>query len=181
MKAWVNSLIFCGLFVLLSLATLKSWGQQTPMELSCRTKAKEVAAQTYNSCVTDARAVQIEKIRKEYQKQLTELKTKYDRELKKLKGSGAGGVGSASAGSKPKPTKGVAKALPTRKEPLSPAAPLGAAASEEKSVVLQETPGIPAATESPMPQNDASSDFNMELKPTPPENDGDSTTSGEVY
>ena len=59
---------------------------QSSIELMCRNQAKEVAAETYKNCVTENKQVQIEKIRKEYQSKLNDLKDHYDKELKKLSG-----------------------------------------------------------------------------------------------
>ncbi len=75
--------------VSLYLLTLSFTGfaQQAPSssaELTCRSQAKEVAVQTYQSCVTTARQKRIEEIRKEYQSKLGDLKSHYDSELKKL-------------------------------------------------------------------------------------------------
>lgn len=55
-------------------------------ELSCRMKAKEIAAETYKGCVTENRQAQLEQIRKEYKEKLSELKSHYDKELKKMAG-----------------------------------------------------------------------------------------------
>jgi hypothetical protein len=162
--------------------------QQSSMELSCRAKAKEVAAQTYSSCVTDARNTQIDQIRKDYQKQLTDLKAKYDRELKKIGGKGINSVAakpasaapvSASTGSTPKATKGIAKTLPTRKEVKAQVAPAYQESQEEKTVASPDStsPGV----ESEAPQNDANSDLKIELVPAPPSSDVSAATSGEVY
>lgn len=60
---------------------------QSGIELSCRSQAKEVAVQTYQSCVTTARQKRIGEIRKEYQEKLSELKSHYDGELKKVSGA----------------------------------------------------------------------------------------------
>ena len=60
---------------------LRSSGE---IETSCRVKAKEVAAQTYRSCVTDQKNAQIEHIKKEYQAKLQALKAHYEAELKKM-------------------------------------------------------------------------------------------------
>ena len=76
---------------------------QSAVELTCRAQAKELALQTYSSCVTEARNNRVEEIRKNYQKELSELKSKYDKELKKMGGSSSSTT-----------TKGVAKALPTK-------------------------------------------------------------------
>lgn len=59
---------------------------QTSAEVMCRNKAKEIAAETYQTCVTEAKQGQIEQIRKEYQQRLNDLKNHYDKELKKVSG-----------------------------------------------------------------------------------------------
>lgn len=62
---------------------------QSSAELTCRAQAKDLAMQTYSSCMTQARNNQVEEIRKNYQKELTALKTKYDSKLKTLSGGKA--------------------------------------------------------------------------------------------
>lgn len=64
---------------------VKAFGQ-TSQELSCKVQAKEVALQTYQSCVTEARKEQIDTLRKEYSAKLAELKDHYNNELKKAAG-----------------------------------------------------------------------------------------------
>ena len=55
-------------------------------ELTCRNKAKEIAAETYKNCVTENRQSQIEQIRSDYKEKLATLKSHYDGELKKIGG-----------------------------------------------------------------------------------------------
>ncbi len=57
------------------------------IEMSCRLKAKEIAAETYRGCVADQKNAQIDQIKKEYADRLAALKAHYEEELKKL-GSG---------------------------------------------------------------------------------------------
>ncbi len=66
----------------------KAYGQ-TSQELSCKAQAKEVALQTYHSCVTEARKDQIDSLRKEYSAKLSELKEHYNNELRKAAGKEA--------------------------------------------------------------------------------------------
>lgn len=89
---------------------------QSSAELTCRSQAKEIALQTYSACITEARTSQVEEIRKNYQKELADLKSKYDKELKKM---GSGNTKKAAKAtpavrevSAPVPTKGIAKKLP---------------------------------------------------------------------
>ncbi len=57
---------------------------QSSFELTCRNQAKEIASETYKNCVTTQRQGQVEEIRKEYQQKLSDLKSHYDGELKKV-------------------------------------------------------------------------------------------------
>ncbi|MDG0816369.1 hypothetical protein [Bdellovibrio svalbardensis] len=92
---------------------------QTSYELTCRAKAKEIAASTYSSCVTEARSAHVEEIRSNYQKELSALKSKYDKELKKM---GGGQASSKKASKAPtiaeaqstQPVRGLAKQLPAK-------------------------------------------------------------------
>jgi Skp family chaperone for outer membrane proteins len=78
------------LFIFLCLSSfILSANAQSSFELMCRNQAKEIAADTYKNCVTEQRQNQIEGIRNEYQQKLSDLKSHYDGELKKLSpGSG---------------------------------------------------------------------------------------------
>ena len=62
---------------------------QGSAELSCRTRAKELAAETYKGCMTDVRQTQIDQIRRDYKEKLNDLKSHYDKELKKLSSNAA--------------------------------------------------------------------------------------------
>ncbi len=57
---------------------------ESSFELSCRIKAKEIAAETYKGCVTEFRQSQLEQIRSEYKQKLSDLKNHYDKELRKI-------------------------------------------------------------------------------------------------
>lgn len=154
MKKFVNK---TSVFLLAWISSAAMAQQMSNSENSCRAKAKEIAAQTYSTCITESRTAQMDQIRKEYQQQLSDLKARYDKELQKMgskeslkdleqdstlgskslstKPSFAKEISStnitapsrqsmkpkkpkksASTGSRPKPTKGIAKTLPTRKE-----------------------------------------------------------------
>lgn len=183
MNAFLNNTAF----LILTLFAMNAHAQQqSSMELTCRAKAKEIAAQTYSGCVTDARNTQIDQIRKDYQKQLTELKAKYDAELKKVGGKTASApsatraqkstpvASSVSTGAAPKPTKGIAKTLPTRKE-MKPAAP---AIQEVKEATVVATPDSTSSEdESQSPQNDAGGDMKIELVPAPASSDNNTAST----
>lgn len=111
---------------------------QTAAELSCRAQAKEIAMQTYSSCITQARNNHVEEVRKNYQKELADLKAKYDRELKKMTG---GKPATASAPTKVKqmpasrPVKGIAKELPVKATVEADTAPVQNVSEETTKVV----------------------------------------------
>lgn len=83
---------------------------QNSIELSCRSQAKELAVQTYQGCVTQARAQKIEEIRSEYQSKLTELKSYYDHELKSISSPNNSSDSVAPAVRGKKPEAAVSKA-----------------------------------------------------------------------
>lgn len=120
-------------------------------EVMCRGQAKEIAMQTYSSCITQARATQVEDIRKNYQKELADLKTKYDQELKRLNGkvAEANKKGPKVAAPAPvavakplksaQPVKGVAKQLPAKNAQSAETLPVQTVAAGTKVVAI-ETP-----------------------------------------
>jgi hypothetical protein len=137
---------------------VKAFGQSS-MELSCKSQAKEVAVQTYQTCVTEARQQQIDSVRKEYQSKLSELKDHYNKELKKAAGKDTskdtGEVtptednGSAqikpvkktmttAMGRPEKPGKGVAKTLPKKQNYNGPALPVSRVSDEVRVVPSPE-------------------------------------------
>ncbi|GEM_PF-1623032 len=89
---------------------------QTSAEVTCRAKAKEIAIQTYSSCVTEVRNSQVQSIRTDYQKELADLKQKYDRKIQKVAPAKNNNVTikTKAVVSSPRPVKGVAKELPKR-------------------------------------------------------------------
>lgn len=136
---------------------VKAFGQ-TSYELQCKAQAKELALQTYQTCVTENRQAQIESVRKEYQQKLLELKEHYNQELKKAGGSvkeSTSGNDEATINLKPtkksakkgKASKGVAKSLP-KKQNSAPALP-AQIITEEPQVIpvpyVEESPEKEAA------------------------------------
>lgn len=85
-KLTFSKIMFAVSIFLFSLLLSKTGFAQASYELSCRSKAKELAADTYKGCMTEQRQVQIEQIRKDYKEKLSHLKNHYDKELKKLSG-----------------------------------------------------------------------------------------------
>ena len=55
-------------------------------ELSCRAKAKEVAAESYKGCVTEFKNAELDRLHKSYQKKLKALKDNYEKEVETLSG-----------------------------------------------------------------------------------------------
>ncbi len=148
---------------------VKAFGQ-TAYELQCKAQAKEIALQTYQTCVTENRQAQIESVRKEYQQKLTELKEHYNRELKKAGGkeTSAESESDATISLKPnkksaknrraeKPQKGVAKSLPKKQHNNGPALPA--------QIVAEEPPVIPVPSYEDSIEKEAAqldSDSNLE-------------------
>jgi predicted Zn-dependent protease len=77
--------------------------QSPSFELSCRAKAKEIAAETYKSCVTQGRQAEVDKVRQEYQEKIKALKAQYERDLKQAAGTKS--VTTTSANTTPTPSK----------------------------------------------------------------------------
>lgn len=109
---------------------------QSSAEVTCRAQAKEVAVQTYASCITQARASQVDDIRKSYQKELADLKQKYDSELKKVSGNQKSAKSSAVKAKAPRATKGVAKELPTKEAAVIDATPVQTVSEGTKVVAV---------------------------------------------
>ncbi len=59
---------------------------ESEFELTCRSKAKELAAKIYKTCMTDMRSAHIENLKKNYQSKLNKLKEDYERDIEKLGG-----------------------------------------------------------------------------------------------
>ncbi|HPI41648.1 MAG TPA: hypothetical protein PLJ21_12640 [Pseudobdellovibrionaceae bacterium] len=75
------------LLVITFLLSIPSVGAaKDKVETMCRIKAKEIALNTYSSCVTENKNKKIEKIRDSYKKELQGLKNKYDKALKNISG-----------------------------------------------------------------------------------------------
>ena len=70
--------------ILLASASQASAAGSGSIEFMCKAKAKEIAAETNKDCVVEHKQVQVERIRKEYQSKLAELKNQYNSELKQL-------------------------------------------------------------------------------------------------
>ncbi len=81
-----SSALFATLAVTLNLSSFAQAQNSSSAEFQCRNKAKEIAAETYKGCMTDNRQAQLEQIRKEYKEKLSDLKSHYDKELKKMAG-----------------------------------------------------------------------------------------------
>lgn len=119
---------------------------QTSYELTCRAKAKELAAQTYASCVTEARNAQVDQIRTNYQKELAALKSKYDKELKKMAGSSNSTTShtskkTAKNASKAQNSQAVATQLPVKAGGTADATPVQTVSEGSKVVAVGSDKG----------------------------------------
>lgn len=142
-------------------------------ELTCKAQAKEIAVQTYSSCITVARNSEIDQIRKNYKEDLASLKSKYDKELKKMGSSKNTGTKPAKKVSKrpsaptvsevrevleaPRPTKGIARQLPTRKATRElPFGSVTESANMESIIIDRESEEAESMDIIPMPEIDES-------------------------
>ncbi len=99
---------------------------QSSGEFSCRAKAKEIAADTYRTCMTDQRQTQLEQIRKDYKEKLSELKSHYDNELKKISAGGAVSNTAPSNSVTPEPNRAEKVKPESKKSARSTTRPSGA-------------------------------------------------------
>ena len=73
------------LIVFLSMTKIsRAQNSTSGFELTCRAKAKEIAAETYRDCITENKKKHIDELRSEYQQKLKNLKDEYEQEIKKL-------------------------------------------------------------------------------------------------
>lgn len=134
------------------LFSVSAVSQSNSAEIMCRGQAKEIAMQTYTSCITQARATQVEEVRKAYQKELTDLKNKYDQELKRIGGSGANKKTAKNITPAPaakslkaaKPLKGIAKELPAKNAESSETMPVQTVSEGTKVVATGPEPSAMA-------------------------------------
>lgn len=75
----ITSFIILFFFGVLSFANT-----QASYELSCRAKAKEIAADTYRTCITENKSAEIDRLKKDYKERLRNLKDEYEVEVAKL-------------------------------------------------------------------------------------------------
>jgi Skp family chaperone for outer membrane proteins len=87
MEKMIFSFLMASHFLaVLAFAGTSHAAEETSFELICRAKAKEVAADTYRTCVVENRTSEIEKLKKDYQERLRGLKEDYEKEIDKLGG-----------------------------------------------------------------------------------------------
>lgn len=67
-----------------SASGISAAGGSNSLDLMCRNKAKELAAETYKSCITESKQAQVSQLRDEYKSKLADLKDHYDGELNKI-------------------------------------------------------------------------------------------------
>ena len=74
--------------------------EMNSQEMSCRAKAKEVAAEAYRGCVTDYKSAELDRLKKSYQDRLKALKDNYEREIEQLGGKSKSGKSARLSGSR---------------------------------------------------------------------------------
>ncbi|MBX2986648.1 MAG: hypothetical protein KF802_02015 [Bdellovibrionaceae bacterium] len=129
---------------------------QTEIEMSCRAKAKEVALQAYEGCVTETRATRLQEIRDGYKSEMADVKAKYDRMMQEISPSSEAPAEKpgAKSGGKAAPTRsvqnkgaaknyvpetpviGMAKKLPAKQNNNGPARPMNSVDEIPQAVVV---------------------------------------------
>lgn len=109
-----------------------------PIDVMCRNKAKELAVQTYQTCVTEERASRLTDLKSRYKARMSEVKDEFQRELNEINGKTpqatatepakaptavkpAAKAKPVRAGRAEKPVTGVAKSLPAKQNDNGPA------------------------------------------------------------
>jgi hypothetical protein len=77
----LKSVILLGI---LSISNSSMAASGTSFELMCRNKAKEIAAETYNNCVTENKQSQLKEVRSDYEQELAAVKKRFEAKLKKI-------------------------------------------------------------------------------------------------
>lgn len=146
-------------FLVTVLFSANAFSQSQSSEIMCRGQAKEIAMQTYTSCITEARNSQVDEVRKSYQKELANLKSKYDQELKRIGGGSAAAnkknaknaaptptapVAAAKNLKAAKPVKGIAKELPAKNAESSQTLPVQTVTEGTKVVAAAPAHEAPA-------------------------------------
>ncbi len=67
-----------------TMAAVGSSSGSKSLELMCRNKAKEIAAETYNTCVTENKQSQLKEVRSDYEQELAAVKKRFEAKLKKI-------------------------------------------------------------------------------------------------
>lgn len=127
--------------------------QSGPVELMCRNKAKEIAASTYQNCVTEEKTARLNDLKSRYKERMAEVKSEFQQELDDLNGKISRRNRSTPAAKKPgkvtvkdvstrtaeKPVKGVARSLPTKKVNNGPAPKVQIDMEEQQAVIPTES------------------------------------------
>ena len=140
MKAAISFGLLLGLISSLASA-------QGSTELTCRAQAKEVAAQAYSGCITEARNSRVDEIRRNYEKDLMELKTKYDQELKSL----GQAVPTADVGGAVKAPKKTTPATAVKAAKVAAKGPKASISSRPAKSIAQKLPAKQTATREALP------------------------------
>ncbi|AZZ36681.1 hypothetical protein CIK05_07730 [Bdellovibrio sp. qaytius] len=83
MKNTVLKSVFALAILSISISSMAAVGGGS-FELMCRSRAKEIATETYKNCVTENKQTQIKEVRKEYEQELAAVKNRFENKLKKI-------------------------------------------------------------------------------------------------
>lgn len=166
------------LVISLLLASKMARAQGT-IEVMCRSKAKEIALQTYQNCVTEEKTARLQDLKSRYKSRMSEVKDEFQRELDEINGKQTSPKAAAKKGAKAKPmvksepltvktvkaearaqkaakaekpVAGVATALPAKQNDNGPAEPIQAASDEQAVVAATPAADLAPSDSSPEPE-----------------------------
>ena len=98
----------------------------TDFESDCRIKAKQLATESYRSCVKENKTAQIETLKKDYEGRLKKLKQQYEQEIQNL-----------SLGEK---NKGLQKKQATKSSPSVASSPIESEIEQSNDETMMDIP-----------------------------------------
>lgn len=132
---------------------------QGSVEVMCRSKAKEIALQTYQNCVTEEKTSRLQDLKSRYKARMSEVKDEFQRELDEINGKQAAAkapkkttkavkpavkaVKTSKAARAEQPVAGIATTLPAKQNDNGPAEPVQTD-SGEQAVIASAPTATPA-------------------------------------
>ena len=159
-----NNIPFTVAMLILSLifAAKAARAAESSGDLQCRSKAKEVALQTYQGCVSE-KTTRLKDLKQRYKERMAELKAEFQTQLDEINGKSTAPKAAVKPATKSeaqsqtktgaktaalkraslkaeKPVSGVAKALPAKQNDNGPALPIQQQAANDDQAVVNLVP-----------------------------------------